>query len=136
MGPADHSRQLQDLHLEHALSQAEEKYRAIFEDAVIGIFQITPEGRPVSINRALPTPFTCRCTSEATTNSAAVWGTDVYTDDSSICRAALHAGVITPSGGTVTMTRGDGLPLYVGSTRNGVMSNDFGSYPVSITFSR
>lgn len=36
-----------------ALSQAEEKYRAIFEGAVIGIFQITPEGRPVSINRAL-----------------------------------------------------------------------------------
>jgi PAS domain S-box-containing protein len=38
---------------EQALSQAEEKYRAIFEDAVIGIFQITPDGRPVSINRAL-----------------------------------------------------------------------------------
>jgi diguanylate cyclase (GGDEF)-like protein/PAS domain S-box-containing protein len=38
---------------EQALSQAEEKYRAIFEDAVIGIFQITPEGYPISINRAL-----------------------------------------------------------------------------------
>ena len=35
------------------LSQAEEKYRAIFEDAVVGIFQITPEGRPLNINRAL-----------------------------------------------------------------------------------
>jgi diguanylate cyclase (GGDEF)-like protein/PAS domain S-box-containing protein len=38
---------------QHALRHAEEKYRAIFEDAVIGIFQITPEGRPLSINRAL-----------------------------------------------------------------------------------
>jgi diguanylate cyclase (GGDEF)-like protein/PAS domain S-box-containing protein len=38
---------------EEALCQAEEKYRAIFEDAVIGIFQTTPEGRPLSINRAL-----------------------------------------------------------------------------------
>ena len=38
---------------QHALRQAEEKYRAIFEDAVVGIFQITPEGRPLSINRAL-----------------------------------------------------------------------------------
>ena len=37
---------------EQALSDAEEKYRAIFEDAVIGIFQINPAGRPVSINRA------------------------------------------------------------------------------------
>jgi diguanylate cyclase (GGDEF)-like protein/PAS domain S-box-containing protein len=38
---------------QEALRQAEEKYRAIFEDAVIGIFQITPDGRPLSINRAL-----------------------------------------------------------------------------------
>ena len=35
------------------LRRAEEKYRAIFEDAVVGIFQITPEGRPLNINRAL-----------------------------------------------------------------------------------
>ena len=39
--------------IEQALRQAEEKYRAIFEDAVVGIFQITPEGRPLSVNRAL-----------------------------------------------------------------------------------
>ena len=32
---------------------AEEKYRAIFEDAVVGISQTTPDGRPLSINRAL-----------------------------------------------------------------------------------
>jgi diguanylate cyclase (GGDEF)-like protein/PAS domain S-box-containing protein len=37
---------------EQALSEAEEKYRAIFEDAVIGIFQISADGRPISINRA------------------------------------------------------------------------------------
>lgn len=36
-----------------ALRHAEEKYRTIFEDAVIGIFQVTPEGRPLNINRAL-----------------------------------------------------------------------------------
>lgn len=38
---------------ESALRRAEEKYRAIFEESVIGIFQITPEGRPISINRTL-----------------------------------------------------------------------------------
>jgi diguanylate cyclase (GGDEF)-like protein/PAS domain S-box-containing protein len=38
---------------EDALRRAEEKYRAIFEDAVIGIFQTTPDGRPLSINRAM-----------------------------------------------------------------------------------
>ena len=34
------------------LRQAEEKYRSIFEDAVIGIFQSTPDGRFLSVNRA------------------------------------------------------------------------------------
>ena len=38
---------------EDRLRRAEEKYRSIFEDAVVGIFQTTPEGRLVSINRAL-----------------------------------------------------------------------------------
>ncbi len=38
---------------EDRLRRAEEKYRSIFEDAVIGIFQTTPEGRPISINRAM-----------------------------------------------------------------------------------
>ena len=47
------SRTAQLLTANQQLRQAEEKYRAIFEDAVVGIFQITPEGRPVSINRAL-----------------------------------------------------------------------------------
>ena len=39
--------------LQTQLVRAEEKYRAIFEDAVVGIFQTTADGRPVSINRAL-----------------------------------------------------------------------------------
>ena len=37
---------------EEALLQAEEKYRAIFEDAVVGIFQATPDGRLLNVNRA------------------------------------------------------------------------------------
>ncbi|MGC1158606.1 MAG: PAS domain S-box protein, partial [Acidobacteriaceae bacterium] len=32
--------------------QAEEKYRAIFDNAVVGIFQHTPEGRPINVNPA------------------------------------------------------------------------------------
>lgn len=38
---------------ERALSEAEEKYRNIFEDAVVGIFQINVQRRPISVNRAL-----------------------------------------------------------------------------------
>jgi diguanylate cyclase (GGDEF)-like protein/PAS domain S-box-containing protein len=38
---------------QQALRRAEEKYQTIFENAVVGIFQITPDGCPLSINRAL-----------------------------------------------------------------------------------
>jgi PAS domain S-box-containing protein len=37
---------------EMALRKAEEKYRALFEDAVIGMFQATPDGQLLDINRA------------------------------------------------------------------------------------
>jgi diguanylate cyclase (GGDEF)-like protein/PAS domain S-box-containing protein len=42
---------------EVALSQAEEKYRRIFEEAVIGIYQTTPDGRVLSANPALARLF-------------------------------------------------------------------------------
>ena len=57
-----------------------------------------------------------------------------YTDDSDLCRAALHAGAIGPEGGPVTVVRSDGRPLYVGSSRNGVTSSDYGNYSASIRF--
>ncbi|MDO9531792.1 MAG: PAS domain-containing protein [Deltaproteobacteria bacterium] len=38
---------------EQALQEAEAKYRGIYENAVIGIFQITPDGRLLSVNQAL-----------------------------------------------------------------------------------
>lgn len=36
-----------------AIKEAEEKYRSIFENSIDGIFQITPEGRYLSVNPAL-----------------------------------------------------------------------------------
>lgn len=38
---------------ENELREAEEKYRGIFEDAIVGIFQTTPDGRYLSANPAL-----------------------------------------------------------------------------------
>lgn len=38
---------------ENALWTAKEQYRAVFENAVIGIFQTTPDGAPLMINQAL-----------------------------------------------------------------------------------
>jgi len=39
--------------VEHELRQAEAKYRSIFENAVEGIFQTTPDGHYLSVNPAL-----------------------------------------------------------------------------------
>lgn len=38
---------------EEALREAEQKYRSIFENAIEGIFQTTPEGKYISVNPAL-----------------------------------------------------------------------------------
>jgi hypothetical protein len=57
-----------------------------------------------------------------------VWGTDIYTDDSSICFAGVHAGAITDAGGPVTIEIRPGLPMYIGSLRNGVQTLNYGQW--------
>jgi hypothetical protein len=58
-----------------------------------------------------------------------VWGADVYTDDSSICTAAVHAGSITmAAGGLVTIEIRPAQSSYSGSTRNGITTLDFGAW--------
>src|SRR3954467_13996727 len=51
-----------------------------------------------------------------------LWGTDIYTTDSAICRAGIHAGAISPAGGTLAVRLDAGQPAYRGSMRNGVTS--------------
>ena len=64
-----------------------------------------------------------------------VWGSDVYTDDSSICTAAVHSGLITyERGGSVTVELRPGRALYGCSERNGVTTNPYGPYPHSFVF--
>ena len=71
------------------------------------------------------------------TVSSRLWGTDIYTDDSSIGTAAMHAGLITAEkGGTVTIEIRAGQSAYAGSTRNGVTSSAWGAYEGSFVFVR
>ena len=66
-----------------------------------------------------------------------VWGTGTYTDDSSVCSAAVHTGLITlAKGGKVTIVIAAGKESYEGTTANGVTSSDYGSYAGSYTFAR
>ncbi|CAI9583953.1 unnamed protein product, partial [Staurois parvus] len=61
-------------------------------------------------------------------NGRNAWGTDVYTDDSSICRAAIHVGILDNNVGLVTVEKKPGLSSYTGSTRNGVTTTSYGSW--------
>lgn len=70
---------------------------------------------------------TCSCSATAT-QSGSVWGSETYTDDSGICRAALHAGVIAADGGTVSFNLVDGQDSYSGSEANGVETRDYGAW--------
>jgi hypothetical protein len=67
--------------------------------------------------------------------SAVVWGTDIYTDDSSVCTAAVHAGAITlEDGGTVTIEIREGLDSYLGTTANEITTGSYGAWEGSFEF--
>lgn len=76
----------------------------------------------------------CTCSSTAASTAASVWGTDAYTSDSNVCRAAVHAGQITASGGSITVYRSKGLAAYTGSVRNGVATLNFGAATGTFSF--
>ena len=66
-----------------------------------------------------------------------VWGTDVYTDDSSIAAAAVHAGILRPGEtGTIMLTVREGFATYAPSSRNGIESASYGEWGRSFTMLR
>jgi hypothetical protein len=59
-------------------------------------------------------------------NAGAVWGTDIYTDDSALATAAVHAGVLAVGQkGVIKVTILPGQNSYASSTRNGVSSQSW-----------
>ena len=61
--------------------------------------------------------------------SGPLWGTDVYTSDSSLAAAAVHAGKVRPGERkAVRVTIVQPPPSFKGSTRNGVTSSAYGPF--------
>src|SRR5262245_44000768 len=80
-----------------------------------------------SLRNAAGSRFVYVC--PATGRRDQVWGTRVYTDDSSVCTAAVHGGLITiADGGIVTIEHLPGQASYTGSTANGITSANWGAY--------
>ncbi len=87
----------------------------------------------VELRGWIGTRATFRC--PANGEVSAVWGSTTYTDDSSICTAAVHAGLITArGGGAVTIEATGAQSRFRSTTRNGVESMSFGSWPGSFVF--
>ena len=69
--------------------------------------------------------------------SGSVWGTGVYTDDSSIAAAAVHAGLLKPGElAFLRVTVEGGRDSFAGTERNGIKSSNFGSYDGSFRLAR
>lgn len=78
--------------------------------------------------------FSFRVTGSAT---GSVWGTGIYTADSTLAAAAVHAGALKPGETNVVRVRMmAGRSRYAGSTRNGVTTGAWTSYPASYAVSR
>lgn len=62
--------------------------------------------------------------------SGSVYGTDIYTSDSSLAAAAVHAGLVKDGeSGIVKVTTIPNHQGYTGSTRYGVTTSNWSSYP-------
>lgn len=70
--------------------------------------------------------FKVKCPSGCASSSAP-YGTDVYSGDSRVCIAGIHAGAITDAGGPVKVTVSGESSAFKGSERHGVTSRDWSS---------
>ena len=69
--------------------------------------------------------------------NGSVWGTDIYTGDSALAAASVHAGLVK-AGETavVKVTVEQPLQQYQGSVRYGVTSHEFGPYGTAYRLAR
>ena len=73
--------------------------------------------------------FSFRVTANA---NGSLWGTDIYTTDSTLAMAVIHCGLLQPGQtGVVKVTIIPSPNLFVGSTRNGVVSSPYQQYPAA-----
>ncbi len=86
---------------------------------------------PLNAAPNAPVRFNCACSAGAAAAVAPIWGFDVYTDDSDICVAAMHAGAVSRNGGVVTVSRAPGQQSYRGGARNGIQSSTYGPWQQS-----
>jgi hypothetical protein len=115
-------------------------------DIWVGIWGSQTQAQPavLQISELSPSPVTCTQNAQGLTGASGtrhfvtcpgsctggtIWGTGTYSDDSAVCQAAVHAGILSASrGGTIVVTIADGLTAYPSSIANGVTSSTWGQW--------
>lgn len=94
------------------------------------VAECTRTVRIEDVNQNVPyAVFECPADCVKNGETASVWGTDIYTLDSGLCTAAVHAGAINDAeGGTVLVTWQAGQESYASTERNGVISSEWGAW--------
>ncbi|NXC51362.1 CRLD1 protein, partial [Penelope pileata] len=93
--------------------------------------QLCPFQKPASHCPRVYCPHNCM---QANPHYARVIGTRIYSDISSICRAAVHAGVVRNQGGYVDVMPVDKRKVYIASFQNGIFSESLQNPPGSKAF--
>jgi hypothetical protein len=108
--------------------------RSIFPAAVAAIAMAGPAladwaASPQSMGVAaqLGQSFTYQCPPTGAVTQT-IWGSGLYTSDSSVCAAAVHSGHITPAGGQISFQMVEGADSYPAATANGVTSAAYGPW--------
>jgi len=78
--------------------------------------------------------FVVLCPAKCSNQKGNIWGTDVYTDNSSICRAAIHYGILSDKGGEVSFLIDGAMSSYKKTKKFGIESLSNGSHVRSFKF--
>jgi hypothetical protein len=92
--------------------------------------EVLPDpGNLMAFQAQIGKTFAFRVTGPAPAQAGGVYGTDVYTMDSSLALAAVHAGIVQPGQtGVVRVTILGQQPGFQASLRHGVMSSPYGTW--------
>lgn len=80
--------------------------------------------------------FLINCPENCKTSEGSIWGNGIYTLDSSICRSAIHAGVLQDYGGLLELIKAPGLSHYESATNRFITSTNYGGWKTSFVISK
>jgi len=98
--------------VEENLKQAEARYRDIFENAINGIFQVTPDGRLISVNKAFATMFGFNSPEEMIRDVSNIENYYVKSEDREKLRHSIEQGDIVTKM-EIELYRKDGHRIWV-----------------------